>query len=264
MGIIKSLGFKNNKKSKTEDFTTISKKKKLSTGLEYFIKAETLRKSELFNESVKFYLSSLLIESDNFKCYFGLAMAYKHIHEYEKAIKTLVKAKKINSKSFDLHNELGILYLLCENPQAAMKEFKSAIMIDKNRPEAQIQLAKAHEVLGDDDMAEMIYKRIIDFFPTNTSAYNNLATLYMKYEKYLDAGAIYKQLLKINPNFPQAYFAIGICYEKLGKINDSIRYFRKFSNLNPNSINSTEVKRHLSKLKSKNLERENNIIKIIR
>ena len=247
MGIIKE---EKTNITKTEDLTSVSRKKQLSTGLDYFLKAETLRNSELYNESVRFYLSSLLIENKNFKCHFGLAMAYKHIHEYNKAIKTLIRAKKINKNSYELHYELGILYLLCENPIAAMKEFKSAILLDKKRVDAQIQLAKAHEVMGDDEMAEMIYKRIIEFFPTNISAFHNLANLYMNNNNYFEAGFIFKQLLKINPNFPQAYFGLGICFEKLGKINDAIRYLRKFSNIKPNSINAAEVKRHLDKLKS--------------
>ena len=144
-----------------------------------------------------------------------------------------------------------------------MKEFKSAILLDKGKIEAQIQLAKAHEVLEDDEMAEMIYKRIIEFFPANVSAYHNLANLYMTHNNYFEAGAIYKQLLKINPNFPQAYFALGICFEKLGKINDAIRYFRKFTALKPNSINSGEVKRHLDKLKSQ-VEIRQTDIKIVK
>lgn len=249
MGIIKETIF--NKKSETKDLTSVSHKKKLNTGLDYFIKAETLRNSELYNESVKFYLSSILIENDNFKCYFGLALAYKHIHEYEKAIKTLNRAKKINSHSYELHYELGVLYLLCENPIAAMKELKNAIMLDKKRVDAQIQLAKAHEVLGEEDMSLLIYKRVIEFFPSSVSAYSGLANLYMNNHKYFEAGSVYKQLLKINPNFPQAYFALGVCFEKLGKINDAIRYFRKFAEFKPNSINSAEVKRHLEKLKLK-------------
>lgn len=260
MGIIKEE--EQNKNNKL-DFTKLSRKKKLSVGLEYFLKAETLRNSELYNESVRFYLSSLLIENDNFNCYIGLAAAYKHIHEYEKAIKILLRAKKVNTRSYELHFELGILYLLCENPHAAMKEFKSAILLDKKKPDAQIQLAKAHEVLEDNEMAEMIYKRIIEFFPSNVSAYHNLANLYMNENKYFEAGFVYKQLLKINPNFPQAYFALGICFEKLGKINDAIRYFRKFSNLKPNAINSAEVKRHLDKLKSQ-IEVRKTDIKIVK
>ena len=248
MGIIKDKIFKG--VVKAADFTQIAKKKKFSSGLQYFLKAETLRNSELYNESVKFYLSSLLIENDNFKCHFGLAMAYKHIHEYKKAIKTLNRAKKINPKSYDLHYELGILYLLCENPHAALKEFKNAILIDKKKPEAQIQLAKTHEVLGDTEMAELIYFRIIELFPSNISAYNNLGNLYIMLNMYYKAGAAYKELLKISPDFPQAYFALGICFEKLGKINDAIRYFRKFSELKPNSINSPEVKKHLSNLRN--------------
>ena len=253
MGLIKDKIFKG--VIKTEDISQIAKRQKMSSGLQYFLKAETLRNSELYNESVRFYLSSLLIENDNFNCHFGLAMAYKHIHEYEKAIKTLNRAKKINPKSYNLHYELGILYLLCENPHAAMKEFKNAILLDKNKAEAQIQLAKTHEALGDIEMAEMIYLRIIEFFPSNTTAYNNLGNLYMTLSMYYRAGATYKELLKIRPDFPQAYFALGVCFEKLGKINDSIRYFRKFSEIKPNSINSSEVKKHLSKLRNQLNER---------
>ena len=261
MGIIEQE--ENNTVSLPKDFVKLSRKKKLSVGLEYFLKAETLRNSELFNESVRFYLSSLLIESKNFDCYMGLAMAYKHIRKYEKAINILNKARKIKTDSYELHYELGVLYLLCENPHAALREFKSAILLDKKKPEAQIQLAKAHEVLDDIEMAEMIYKRIIEFFPSNISAYNNLANLYITKEKFLDAGLVYKQILKINPNFAQAYFGLGVCFEKLGKINDSIRYFRKFSEIKPNSINSGEVKKHLQKLKSMLPQRNESIFSIV-
>lgn len=250
MQIVKDKIFKG--KSKAEDLNQIAKKKKINVGMQYFLKAETLRNSELYNEAVKFYLSSLLIENNNFNCYFGLAKAYKHIHEYSKAIKILNRARKINSRSYELHYELGILYLLCENPHAAMIEFKSAILLDNKKPEAQIQLAKSHEVLADNEMSEMIYKRIIEFFPNCVSAYHNLATFYMNNERYLDGGYVYKELLKINPNFQQAYFALGVCFEKLGKITDAIRYFRKFLEIKPNSINSSEVKKHLAKLKLNN------------
>lgn len=261
MGIIKQDDIK--KLSLPEDLVKLSKKKKLSVGLEYFLKAETLRNSELFNESVRFYLSSLLIENKNFDCYMGLAMAYKHIHKYEKAIKILNKAKKLKTNSYNLHYELGILYLLCENPIAALKEFKNAILLDKKKVEAQIQLAKAHEVLGDFEMAEMIYKRIIDFFPANIQAYNNLANLYLTQERYIESGSVYKQILKINRNFAQAYFGLGICFEKLGKINDAIRHFRKFSEIKPNSINSSEVKKHLKKLKAMLPQRTQNSFNIV-
>ena len=72
MGIIEQEDKKNI--SLPKDLVKLARKKKLSVGLEYFLKAETLRNSELFNESVRFYLSSLLIESKNFDCYMGLVL----------------------------------------------------------------------------------------------------------------------------------------------------------------------------------------------
>lgn len=254
MGIIKNIFA--NEKSITKNINEISKKKKLSSGLQYFLKAEALRNSELFNESVRFYLSSLLIENKNPKCYFGLAYAYKQLYEYEKAIKILNQAKKIIKNTYELHYELGILYLLCNNPQASIKELKTAILLNKEKIEAQIQLAKAHEILEDFEMAEKIYLRIIEFFPKNITTYNHLGNLYINLGMYHHAGYIYKALLKINPNFAQAYFGLGICFEKMNKINDAIRYFRKFSQLTPNSINSPEIKKHLAKLKVKTSNKE--------
>ena len=117
---------------------------------------------------------------------------------------------------------------MCENPCAASIEFREAIMLDKTKIEAQLQLAKAHEVLGENDMAELMYNRIIELNPTNASAYSNKANMYMNENLYFEAGAIYNQLIKISPNFAQAYFGMGVCFEKLGKITDSIRYFKKF------------------------------------
>ena len=57
----------------------------------YFSEAEELRYNKKFKEAIDKYLHSILINRNNYKTYIGLALAYKNLKEYNKAIKNLEK-----------------------------------------------------------------------------------------------------------------------------------------------------------------------------
>ena len=61
----------------------------------YFTLAEEFRKNNQYKESIENYLNSILIDRENSDSYIGLALSYKNLKNYKKAISTLKKAEKI-------------------------------------------------------------------------------------------------------------------------------------------------------------------------
>lgn len=59
-----------------------------------FLKADLLRNSACFKESIKYYLSSLMIDRYNYKTYLGLGIAYKTQGDMKRQLMRLKKQKE--------------------------------------------------------------------------------------------------------------------------------------------------------------------------
>ncbi len=221
-----------------------------------FVKADALRLSNCHKESIGYYLNSLLINRDNAEAYFGLGVAYKHVRNYDKAVESLEKAKKLSYFDYKIHYELGICYLIngCFCP--AIKHLVNSIRLNPKNLEAQIQLGMAHEMIEEDDMALMIYQKIIETNPSFLRAYAQKAALYMNLGMYQESAQVFRKILKINPDYYRAYLGIGICCDKFGKQVDAVRYYKKFLTLKPRSKNAQDVRKRLEVIKQEYSSRD--------
>ena len=213
-----------------------------------FLKADLLRNSACFKESIKYYLSSLMIDRYNYKTYLGLGIAYKTQGDYEKAIDALEKAKRMSYFTPDIHFELGICYLYSHCPCEAMNSLKNAIMLDRNNLNAQLQLAIAHEFIEEYDMAILIYQTIIENDPSFISAYNHLAAIYMNFEEFKSAGLVFSQLLKVHPDYHKAHLGLAICFDKMGQKQRAVHYYKSYMEKKPHSAHNIKIKHRITKL----------------
>lgn len=215
-----------------------------------FIKADALRLANHFKESIKHYLSSMLMDRTNYRTYMGLGISYKAEQNYEKAISTLEKAKKLSFFTPEIHYELGLCYLMSGRFCEAIKCFHHTISLDRTNLNAQLQLGVAHEFIEETDMAILIYHTIIDNNPGFLAAYNHLSALYMNMGEYKAAGNVFSQILKVNPNFSKAYLGLAICFDKMGKQSRAIHYYKSFLDKKPHSHHSEKIKARLQKIKN--------------
>ena len=229
-------------------FITQAKSASKAQAEKLFNKADLLRNSACFKESVKYYLSALMIDRYDYRTYLGLGIAYKAQGMYEKAIESLEKAKKISYFTPDIHFELGICYLYSHRPCEAMQSLKNAIILDRNNLNAQLQLAIAHEFIEEYDMAILIYQSIIENDPAFISAYNHLAAIYMNFEEFKSAGLVFSQLLKIHPDYHKAHLGLAICFDKMGQKPRAVHYYKSYLEKKPHSQHITKIKHRISKL----------------
>ena len=67
------------------------------------VQADALRSSMMFKESVSKYLRSILLNRNNLEAYYGLALSYKHLKDFPKAVSTLKKALLVDSENKDIY-----------------------------------------------------------------------------------------------------------------------------------------------------------------
>lgn len=237
-------------KSNMSNFATNPNLEAPSMAYQLCVKADALRLANLHQDAVSRYLNAILIDRNNADSYYGLGVCYKQLNNLEKAIDALEKSKKIREFDYATHYELGICYLLSGCPCKAVKNLITSIRLNHNNINAQIQLAIAHELMEENDMALMIYEKIIETTPSYIKAYNHKSALLMNTGDYYDASQVFNKILKLNPEYHRAYLGIGICFDKMGKNSDAIRYYKRFLEKKPYSHHASYVKQRLEDLKT--------------
>lgn len=229
---------------------------------ELCIKADALRFSKLYKESVKCYLDSIMLDRNHQEAYLGLASSYKYLTEYKKAVNILEKLIKIDDKNDKYFYELGVCCLSDGRPEDAIPYLIKAIVLNKENLEAQIQLAIAHELVDEPELSLMIYNKLIETNPEFLKAYYNKGAMLMGMGNFSEASKVFFALLKRNPDYYKAYLGIAMSCDKLGQYPEAIRYYKKFLGLKEFSEDAIFAKKRIEELKEK-LPKKNNFLRII-
>ena len=225
----------------------------------YFMQAEELRCNNKFKEAIDRYLHSILINRNNHTSYVGLAIAYKSLKNYNKAIQNLKKAEELEPYDITIQKELALCNIVKGDFENGIKHLISSIKLDPNNADVQMQLALVHEMIEEEDMALMIYQKIIETNPDYIRAYIQKATLYMHLDDYLNSAKIFKKILKLKKDYYRAYLALGICYEKLGNLQGAKRFYKKYLAYSKNSSNQKEVSKRIIELEYINKKETHNL-----
>ena len=227
-----------------------------SRSYELCVKADAMRFSKLYKESVKCYLDSIMMDRNHQEAYWGLASSYKYLNEYKKAISMLEKLTQIDDKNDKYFFELGVCHLCDGHPEEAIPQLIKAILLNRENLEAQIQLAIAHELVEETDLSLMIYNKLIETNPGFLKAYYNKGAMLMGMGMFEEASKTFFQLIKRNPDYYKAYLGIAMSFDKLGKSTDAIRYYKKFLGLKEFSEDSLFAKRRIVELREMKPEKK--------
>ena len=233
-----------------------------SRSYELCIKADALRFSKLYKESVKCYLDSIMLDRNHQEAYWGLASSYKYLTEYEKAGNILEKLIKIDDKNDKYFYERGVCALSAGNPEEAIPFLIKAIVLNKENLEAQIQLAIAHELVEEPELSLMIYNKLIETNPEFLKAYYNKGAMLMGMGDFEEASKVFFALLKRNPDYYKAHLGIAMSFDKLGKYPEAIRYYKKFLGMKKFSEDSVFAQNRIVELKEK-LPAKKNFLRIV-
>ncbi|MCQ2739987.1 MAG: tetratricopeptide repeat protein [bacterium] len=234
-----------------------------SRSYELCIKADALRFSKLYKESVKCYLDSIMMDRNHQEAYLGLATSYKYLNEYKKSINILEKLIKLDDKNDKYFFEMGVCCLSDGRPEDAIPNLIQSIILNKENLEAQIQLAIAHELVDEADLSLMIYDKLIETNPEYLKAYYNKGAMLMGMGDFINAAKTFFKLIKRNPDYYKAYLGIAMSFDKLEKYPNAIRYYKKFLELKSLSEDAVFAKKRVDELKKLIGKKQNNNLKLI-
>lgn len=130
--------------------------------------------------------------------YGNLGHAYLSLRRFDKAEDCLKKAVKLNPQESRYHYLLGLVYSTSGMISEALEEFECTVRMDGDKSEYQRTLGWAKFVSGQTGEGIKRLKKALDLDNKNVYAYADLASCYMKINRFNEARRILKEgLLKV-------------------------------------------------------------------
>ena len=132
----------------------------------------------------------------------------------DKAQATAQKAADANPQSWSAYYELGEIYLKSGRFDKAIQAYNRATELAPGNNSSWTRLGSAYSLAERLPEAEKAFLRALAIVPT-FAAYNNLANLYLREERFAEAGAAYEKALEINPRQDRIWGNLGAAYSRM-------------------------------------------------
>ncbi|MFE3836879.1 tetratricopeptide repeat protein [Pseudogemmobacter sonorensis] len=105
----------------------------------------------------------------------GLGKSYTALSQYNRAQNALYRARELNRRNPEVHNQLGNLALQEMHPKTAIEHFDEALRLDRNNLVALTGKAVSLDYLSRHAEAQEVYRRALQTWPTNFPLLSNYA-----------------------------------------------------------------------------------------
>ncbi len=138
-------------------------------------------------------------------------------------------------KTARLNLELGMAYMEKKDYEKAMKRLQKAIKIDPRYADAHNAIAILYSRLGEDEKAGTHFKKAVELAPDDPGALNNYGQYLCSHDQREQAETMFKRALE-NPLYrtPEiAHLNAGICAKENGDLEQAEIHFRAALKKNP-------------------------------
>ncbi len=183
----------------------------------------------LFQNVIKLYPESSHVAHNN------IGNVYRLQGDYEAAIDEYKQAIAIRPLPKTISN-LGATYRKLGNLADANAAYSQALQIRETSKEAHFGLGLVRMAEKRYPEAEKAFKRAIELDPKYEEAYTNLGALYVTLQRLPEAIDEYKKALAINEYFPDARYNLAVALEAVGKPAEAIEQYEWTVRMVPNFI----------------------------
>ena len=170
-------------------------------------------KNKFYAEAIKFYGQAISKKSNLAPAYYGIAIAYEKLNNYDQAIEEVGKAVTLAADNLDYRFELGRLYfnrgVRSQNlQQQQTKEIAAAAdrgqtVIQEEKLSVQEEQSNQAVTFNNDlQVADAIFKNVIEISPKHANALYSLALIYETIGDKEQAKQYYGKLLDIVSDQP--------------------------------------------------------------
>ena len=124
------------------------------------------------------------------------------------------------------------------NLEVAENLYKKILEKLPNHINSQSNLGGLYAQIGKSEKAMRLLQNVLQIQPNNVNANSNLGVVFTKLIEYQKAINCHKKVLQIEPNNADAYNNLGINYKQLGETDLAKSYLYKAIEINPNHANA--------------------------
>jgi len=216
----------------------------LANAERHYQTAKTALDNKQIDQAITEFKQAIAAAPDVGRYAIDASAAFTENQQTAEGIEVLTHYLTRNPSDRDGYTQLGKLYLLNDQPDAAAQAFHRAIPISTLNNYA--SALKKTNKLSD---AESVFKLALTLNPKDGDVLFNLANLYSASNKEALAKDYYLKALAIRPDFAEAHYNIGLLYAKLGDKTQAISHLEQFLKLTPNARNADTIRAYIEKLK---------------
>ena len=128
-------------------------------------------------------------------------------------------------------------YLQNNKNDAALKEFKKALVFDPQNSTALSYVGKLNLATGNNYEAIKAFKSMVKAQPDSVDAHVNLANAYLQDKQYANSESELKAAARLDPTNPLPDYTLGLQYSRTNRFNEAVVQFLKVQKLSPKDGN---------------------------
>lgn len=143
--------------------------------------------------------------------------------EFNKAVillEDILKDEPQNSEAWRLLAQVH--WINMNMPDQAMDELIESLKIDPKNIWALVLMGNLLvREKNDFEHGKNYYDKVLEYYPNNAIALNNIGATYMEKENYEEALVYLKKALDIDDTYANSYYGVSLCHYKLGNLKEA-------------------------------------------
>ena len=163
--------------------------------LAHYLKSSLLTKTKKIDEAIKELDRAIELNAENYLYWYDRGKLYFLKKNYDHAISDFEKSCSLNNMFEPSYYNLGFSNEKIERYNDAILNYNIAIEINNMYEKAYLQKARVLVKQKKNEQAVEVYDKIIQLFPNNSFATQELASLYAESKDYVHAEELYRVAL---------------------------------------------------------------------
>lgn len=201
-------------------------------------------------ESLSYY------NPENAETHFKIGLCSEKLKNFQSAVPSYQKAISLDSTNGNYYSHLGYCYYVSNNADSAVMAYSKAAIFDKDNPTVFQNLGMSYLKLDSLDAARKAFENALQNFGLIQMTFNlnQIGYIYMKQNKFDEAGRICEKVLALEPENVFAAYNLARVYDEQKKNAQALKLYKKSMTL-MKDIPSMENEYKSAARRSKELEK---------
>ena len=164
--------------------------------------------------------------------YFNIGLASFYLKQYSQAADAYRQAIRLDPyNAADAHYALGLVYRDWGKADEEIQAYKQAIRLKPDFTSAYERLATRYIRSKKFNEALDVLRQLIALKPGDAVAPNNMGEAYLELNKLPEAQESFRQAIRLKPDFGKAYFNLGKCLLAMGNRDAALEQYNILMNI---------------------------------